>query len=69
MRGKDSSYHAVYPDRRKEQVLSVPHYDFNWQTYYTFAKPLAVPKDSHLEAIAHYNNSENNPSRSKGRSA
>ena len=62
VRGKDWSYQMVYPDGRKEQVLSVPHYDFNWQTYYTFAKPLAVPKGSRLEAIAHYDNSENNPS-------
>ena len=62
VRGKDWSYQMVYPDGRKEQVLSVPHYDFNWQTYYTFTKPLVVPKGSRLEAIAHYDNSENNPS-------
>jgi len=61
VRGKDWSYQVVYPDGRKEQILSVPHYDFNWQTYYTFAKPLAVPKGSRLEAVAHYDNSENNP--------
>ena len=52
----------MYPDGRKEEVLSVPHYDFNWQTYYTFAKPLAVPKGSRLEAVAHYDNSVNNTS-------
>jgi hypothetical protein len=62
LRGKDWSYQVVYPDGRKEQILSVPHYDFNWQTYYTFTKPLALPKGSRLEAIAHYDNSENNPS-------
>ena len=62
VRGKDWSYQVVYPDGRKEQVLSVPHYDFNWQTYYTFTTPLTVPKGSRLEAIAHYDNSENNPS-------
>jgi Copper type II ascorbate-dependent monooxygenase, C-terminal domain len=62
VRGKDWSYQVVYPDGRKEQVLSVPHYDFNWQTYYTFTKPLTLPKGSRLEAIAHYDNSENNPS-------
>ena len=41
-------------------MLSVPHYDFNWQTYYIFATPLAVPKGSRLEATAHYDNSVNN---------
>jgi hypothetical protein len=62
VRGKDWSYQVVYPDGRKEQVLSVPHYDFNWQTFYTFTKPLAMPKGSRLEAVAHYDNSANNAS-------
>jgi len=62
LRGKDWSYQVVYPDGRKEQVLSVPRYDFNWQTFYTFTKPLAVSKGTRLEAVAHYDNSENNPS-------
>lgn len=62
LRGKSWSYQLVYPDGRKEEVLSVPHYDFNWQTYYTFAKPLAVPKGARLEAVAHYDNSVNNTS-------
>jgi hypothetical protein len=38
----------------------VPKYDFNWQTYYMFAKPLAAPKGSRLEAVAHYDNSTGN---------
>lgn len=61
LRGKSWSYQLVYPDGHKEEVLSVPHYDFNWQTYYVFAKPLAVPKGSRLEGTAIYDNSVNNP--------
>jgi hypothetical protein len=38
----------------------VPHYDFNWQTYYEFAKPLAVAKGSRIEAEAYYDNSVGN---------
>ncbi len=60
LRGKSWQYQLVYPDGRSEAVLSVPKYDFNWQTYYVFAKPLAVPKGSRLEATAHYDNSEAN---------
>jgi len=60
LRGKSWEYRLKYPDGREEVVLSVPHYDFNWQTYYEFAKPLAVPKGSRLLAIAHYDNSPNN---------
>jgi len=62
LRGKSWEYRLIYPDGRSEIVLDVPHYDFNWQTWYTFAKPLAVPKGSRLEATAHYDNSINNPS-------
>jgi hypothetical protein len=62
LRGKSWEYRLIYPDGRSEVVLEVPHYDFNWQTWYTFAKPLAVPKGSRLEATAHYDNSVNNPS-------
>jgi mono/diheme cytochrome c family protein len=60
LRGKSWEYRLTYPDGREQVVLSVPHYDFNWQTYYEFAKPLAVPKGSKILAIAHYDNSANN---------
>ncbi|MEK6285541.1 MAG: thiol-disulfide isomerase [Acidobacteriota bacterium] len=60
LRGKSWEYRLVYPDGRSEVVLSVPKYDFNWQTYYVFTKPLAVPKGSRLEASAHYDNSTAN---------
>jgi hypothetical protein len=62
LRGKSWDYKIVYPDGRTETVLPVPHYDFNWQTYYVFSNPLAVPKGSKLEAVAHYDNSVNNKS-------
>jgi len=60
LRGKNWEYQLTYPDGREEVVLAVPRYDFNWQTYYQFAKPIAAPKGSTLRAIAHYDNSANN---------
>lgn len=60
LRGKSWAYRLVYPDGRTEAVLTVPKYDFNWQTYYMFTKPLAAPKGTRLEAIAHYDNSTAN---------
>ncbi|HWE51806.1 MAG TPA: hypothetical protein VG273_18575 [Bryobacteraceae bacterium] len=60
LRGKAWEYTLVYPDGHKQVVLPVPAYDFNWQTYYIFSKPLAAPKGSRLEAVAHYDNSVNN---------
>jgi hypothetical protein len=61
LRGKTWQYRMHYPDGRTEVVLDVPKYDFNWQTYYQFARPIVAPKGSRLEAIAHYDNSAANP--------
>lgn len=60
LRGKSWEYRLVYPDGHEDVVLSVPNYDFNWQTYYVFAEPLAVPKGARLVATGHYDNSANN---------
>jgi hypothetical protein len=49
------------PDGSSETVLSVPRWDFNWQSVYAFREPLAAPKGSRLRAVVHYDNSDNNP--------
>jgi hypothetical protein len=61
LRGKDVIYRAFYPNGKSEVLLSVPRYDFGWQVYYYPAKPLFMPKGTRIEAIAHYDNSANNP--------
>jgi hypothetical protein len=61
VRGKDIVYRAIYPDGRTEILLSVPKYNFNWQVYYYPLKPLAAPKGTRIEAVAHYDNSVKNP--------
>ncbi|HXW05486.1 MAG TPA: cytochrome c [Vicinamibacterales bacterium] len=61
LRGKSWEYTAIYPDGRSEVVLSVPRYDFNWQTDYVFAEPLKLPAGSKIRAVAHYDNSAANP--------
>ena len=59
-RGKDVTYTLEYPDGRKEVVLNVPHYDFNWQLGYQTS--IKVPKGTKLRVDAHFDNSVNNPS-------
>jgi peroxiredoxin/mono/diheme cytochrome c family protein len=59
-RGKDFLYEAVYPDGRREVLLSVPRYDFNWQTMYRLAEPKLMPKGTVLECAAHFDNSAEN---------
>lgn len=60
LRGKRWEYRLRYPDGRMEDVLSVPEYDFNWQTYYIFEQPLLVPKGARILASAWYDNSAAN---------
>ena len=58
-RGKDMTYTLEYPDSgRKQIILSVPHYDFNWQLGYNVS--IHVPKGAKLLIEAHYDNSVNN---------
>jgi hypothetical protein len=58
MRGKDVTYTLVFPDGRREIVLRVPRYDFNWQLPYMTS--ISVPKGSRMHVEAHYDNSRNN---------
>jgi len=59
-RGKDMTYRLEYPDGRKQVVLSVPRYDFNWQLgYYT---SIHVPKGTRMVIDAHFDNSVGNRS-------
>ena len=62
LRGKSWEYTVTYPDGRSEVILSVPKYDFNWQTDYVFAQPLKLPKGTKIRAVAHYDNSSANKS-------
>jgi hypothetical protein len=60
LRGKDFEYKAVFPDGTSKVLLSVPRYDFSWQTYYVTKEPIAVPKGTKIECVAHFDNSTNN---------
>jgi len=62
VRGIRWIYDVSYPDGKKDTILSVPKYDFNWQTDYVFKQPLKLPKGSKLHATAWYDNSANNKS-------
>ena len=61
LRGKSFKYTLVLPDGKKEVLLSVPKYDFNWQISYALAEPRHLPKGSMLECTAHFDNSRKNP--------
>jgi hypothetical protein len=62
VRGTRWTYEATFPDGRTETILSVPKYDFSWQTDYVFKQPLKLPKGTKIHATAWYDNSTNNKS-------
>ena len=60
LRGKDATYVLVRPDGSQETLLTVPRYDFNWQTFYVLAEPLTIPAGSKIVTTGHFDNSLSN---------
>jgi len=60
-RGKFMEFEAVYSDGRREMLLSVPNYNFNWQRTYVFKEPRKLPKETQVHIRNAWDNSANNP--------
>ena len=62
VRGIRWSYTLTLPDGSQRPLLSVPKYDFNWQTFYMFKEPVVIPKGARIVSTAWYDNSARNRS-------
>jgi peroxiredoxin len=62
LRGKSFRFEAAYPDGRRETLLDVPRYEFEWQNVYVLSEPKLMPEGTVLHCLARYDNSEANPS-------
>lgn len=60
LRGKAFKFEANYPDGKKEVLLDVPNYDFNWQLSYMLDEPKFLPAGTMIECTAVFDNSEEN---------
>ncbi len=60
-RGKASEFVAHLPDGTKETLLSVPRYDFNWQTNYDLEEPRFLPAGTKMVHRTWWDNSARNP--------
>lgn len=58
-RGKSMSVEVTRPGSEPETIISVPNYDFEWQTLYKYKEPVSLPKGTKLKIIAHFDNSAN----------
>ncbi len=61
MRGKSFRFDVETPDGKKETLLDIPRYDFNWQLRYDYAEPKIIPKGSRFTVTAVFDNSAENP--------
>ena len=60
LRGKSFRYDVRFPDGRRDTLLNVPNYDFNWQLKYNLEEPLTLTKGTKVHCTAVFDNSESN---------
>ena len=61
LRGKAFEYNILHPDGTSEILLRVNHYHFHWQLSYRLAEPRFLKAGTKLQAVAWYDNTEDNP--------
>jgi AhpC/TSA family len=60
-RGTYSKLEILDPSGKRETILNVPFYDFNWQRMYEFDQPINIKAGSKVIATYVYDNSKRNP--------
>lgn len=60
VRGKSFRFIGHHADGRREVLLDVPQYDFNWQHNYQLKRPLEIPDGFAMHCVAHFDNSRGN---------
>jgi peroxiredoxin len=60
LRGRAAKFTAHYPDGRTEVLLSVPKYDFSWQTTYALTSPKVLPAGTRMVFDMTWDNSAQN---------
>lgn len=61
LRGTAFEFDRIGVGGQMEPLLSVNHYNFNWQLTYRLATPIPLAKGTRLRATGHYDNSAANP--------
>jgi hypothetical protein len=52
---------ATLPDGTVQPILSIADWDFNWQSYYQYAKPMHLPAGTRIDTEWTFDNSAANP--------
>ncbi len=59
--GKEVRVTATLPNGKKQSLLRIDEWDFNWQGYYEYAKPVLLPKGTEVLMECVHDNSASNP--------
>jgi hypothetical protein len=59
--GKDFLMTATFPDGSTRTLIKIDTWNFNWQGTYEFVEPVAAPKGTRIDMLAHFDNSAANP--------
>lgn len=60
-RGKRVKYWAEYPDGTREDLLSIPNFQHNWQMVYRLKQPKLLPAGTVIVSEGAFDNSAKNP--------
>lgn len=58
--GKSIEAYATLPDGRKQWLIDIPKWDFNWQDDYRYEKPIELPAGSRIQMRFVYDNTAAN---------
>ena len=61
LRGQSFKFEALYPNGKRETLLSVPRYDFKWQHTYRLIEPKRMPEGTWIICSGTFDNSSLNP--------
>lgn len=59
--GKEMKVEAVLPDGKRQPLIWIKDWNFNWQDRYLYREAIALPRGTRLECEAFYDNSASNP--------
>jgi hypothetical protein len=59
--GRTIGMELTLPNGKKQPLIQINDWDFNWQDTYYYQTPMRIPKGSKITLKATYDNSENNP--------
>lgn len=58
--GKKFKAYALTPDGDTIRLIKIANWDFRWQYFYTYPKPVIIPAGSEIKVMATFDNTTNN---------